>query len=78
MVAYAIAVAGYVNLPEAVAKARGAGVLKRLRATPVPPWLYLAGRLLGTLVLATAVTATLLAVASRPTASGSTRRACRS
>jgi ABC-type multidrug transport system permease subunit len=45
MMAYAVAVAGYVNLPEAVAQARTAGVLKRLGSTPLPRWSYLAGRL---------------------------------
>jgi ABC-2 type transport system permease protein len=64
MVAYGIAVAGYVNLPESLAHVRAGGVLKRLRATPFPPWLYLGGRLLGTLLLATALTVTLLAVAT--------------
>jgi ABC-2 type transport system permease protein len=34
-----------VNLPEAVAQARTAGVLKRLGSTPLPRWSYLAGRL---------------------------------
>jgi ABC-type multidrug transport system permease subunit len=64
MIAYGIAVAGYVNLPESLAGTRAGGVLKRLRATPFPPWLYLGGRLLGTLLLATALTATLVAVAT--------------
>ncbi|GAA3340821.1 hypothetical protein GCM10020358_29840 [Amorphoplanes nipponensis] len=44
LTAYAIAVAGYVTLPEAVAQARGKGVLKRLRGTPLPLRWYVAGR----------------------------------
>jgi ABC-type multidrug transport system permease subunit len=62
MVAYGIAVAGYVNLPESVADARGAGVLKRLRATPLPPWIYVAGRLLSSLTVAATAAVLLLAV----------------
>jgi ABC-type multidrug transport system permease subunit len=60
MVAYAIAVAGYVNMPEEVAGARAAGVLKRLRATPVPPWAYLAGRLVSVVLVAAAATVVLV------------------
>ena len=63
MVAYAIAVAAYVNLPEEVAHVRGAGVLKRLRGSPLPPWTYLLGRLLGSLVVAVAATVVLVVVA---------------
>jgi ABC-type multidrug transport system permease subunit len=62
LTAYAIAVAGYVNLSEAVARARAAGVLRRLRSTPLPRWAYIAGRLLGTLLVAATATAVLLAV----------------
>jgi ABC-type multidrug transport system permease subunit len=63
MVAYAIAVAGYVNMPEEVAGARAAGVLKRLRATPVPPWAYLAGRLVSVVLVAAAATIVLVSTA---------------
>jgi ABC-type multidrug transport system permease subunit len=63
MVAYAAAVAGYVNLPEAIAHARAAGVLERLRGTPLPRSVYLVGRLVSCLLIGTAATAVLLAVA---------------
>ena len=53
MVAYAIAVAAFVNLPEAIAHARAAGVLERLRGTPLPRSLYLAGRLASCLLVVT-------------------------
>jgi ABC-2 type transport system permease protein len=62
MVAYAVAVAGYVNLPEAIARARGAGVLERLRGTPLPRWVYLSGRLTSCVLVGTAATAVLLVV----------------
>ena len=64
MVAYAIAVAGFVNLPEAIAHARAAGVLERLRGTPLPRSVYLAGRLASCLLVGTAATAVLLVVAA--------------
>lgn len=63
MMAYAVAVAGYVNLPEAVAQARGAGVLKRLRGTPLPPWSYLLGRLVSGLVVAAVAAIVLIGLA---------------
>jgi len=62
MVAYAVAVAGYVNLPEAIARARGAGVLERLRGTPLPRSVYLAGRVAGCLLVGAAATVVLLVV----------------
>jgi ABC-type polysaccharide/polyol phosphate export permease len=63
MVAYALAVAGFVNLPEAVAHARAAGVLERLRGTPLPRSVYFARRLASCVLVGTADTAVLLAVA---------------
>ena len=52
MAAYGVAVATYVTMPSSVARAREAGVLKRLRGTPVPPWAHLAGWAAAALVLA--------------------------
>ncbi|EYR63801.1 hypothetical protein N866_18290 [Actinotalea ferrariae CF5-4] len=46
MVAWGAAVAAFMNLPEAVAVARDAGVLARLAATPTAPWHLLTGRTL--------------------------------
>lgn len=48
---YGIAVLAYVNLSGAVAEQRSRLTLKRLRGTPMPPWAYLAGRLLAPLLL---------------------------
>lgn len=62
LAAYAIAVAGYVNMPEAVAQARGRGVLKRLRGTPLPWSSYLAGRMCSVLVVSALSTVLLVTV----------------
>lgn len=62
MVVWGTGVAAFLNLPEAVASARDAGVLKRLRGTPLRPWQYLAGRTTAALWLAAVVTALVLAV----------------
>jgi ABC-type multidrug transport system permease subunit len=45
-------VAGYVDMPEAVVGARSAGVLKRLRGTPLPFRWYVTGRVGAALVTA--------------------------
>ncbi|MEA2703731.1 MAG: type transport system permease protein [Actinomycetota bacterium] len=44
LVTLAIVSATTVNLAISVAMARERGLLKRLRATPMPPWVYMAGR----------------------------------
>ncbi|SNY59266.1 ABC transporter permease [Paractinoplanes atraurantiacus] len=62
MLAYTAAVSGYVDLPEAVVAARSSGVLQRLRGTPLPLRLYLAGRVSGAL-LTTLLAAAVLAAA---------------
>ncbi|GAA3950377.1 hypothetical protein Aau02nite_77380 [Amorphoplanes auranticolor] len=63
MTAYAIAVAGYVNMPEDVAQARGRGVLKRLLGGPLALRWYLAGRICTVLVVSALSTVLLCAVA---------------
>lgn len=63
MAAYAIAVAGFVNLPEDVAQARGTGVLTRLRGTPLPLRWYYAGRMAAVLVVSALSTVLLGTVA---------------
>lgn len=64
MIVYAVAVAAYVNIPEQIVRARAAGVLKRLRGSPLPTSTYVTGRLLGGLVVALAATVVLLEVGS--------------
>jgi len=56
-VVYAAAVAGYVNMTEQVAGARAAGVVERVRATPLPLSTYLSSQVLsaGLVSLATAL-----------------------
>ena len=41
---FGVCMASFVSLALGVAYAREAGVLKRLRSTPLPPWIHLAGR----------------------------------
>src|SRR5919198_6121248 len=41
---FAVVSATYVNLATSVAIARDDGILKRLRGTPMPAWVYVAGR----------------------------------
>ncbi|WP_187368718.1 ABC transporter permease [Baekduia soli] len=62
MVAFAVMVAGYVNVLTGVTLARDRGVMKRMRGTPLPPSLYFAGRLASTgLVTALAAVAIVTA-----------------
>ncbi|MBO4206778.1 ABC transporter permease [Micromonospora echinofusca] len=61
LIAYALAVTGYVNLPESVAYARDQGILQRLRGTPLPLGWYLAGRI-GAALLVSLLTTVLLVV----------------
>lgn len=42
---FAAASATYTNIGVGVAIARDEGVLKRFRGTPLPPWIYMAGRI---------------------------------
>lgn len=61
MPVFGLALIAYVALPETVARTRDAGVLKRLRGTPLPAWAYLAGRIASTVwLVALAVTVVLL------------------
>ncbi|MEU4689960.1 ABC transporter permease [Actinoplanes sp. NPDC023714] len=62
MITYATAVAAYVDVPEGVVGARAAGVLKRLRGTPLPLRGYFAGRVSAALIVALIATAMLAVV----------------
>jgi ABC-2 type transport system permease protein len=59
ILAFAVVVVAYGNLAATLALQRADGVLKRLRATPLHPMLYLGGQLVSTVV-----TALLVAVAT--------------
>jgi ABC-2 type transport system permease protein len=52
ILAFAVVVVAYGNLAATLALQRADGVLKRLRATPLPPTLYLGGQLVSTVVVA--------------------------
>ena len=45
MVAFAVVNACYMSAISSTTVAREAGILKRLRSTPLPPWLYMTGRI---------------------------------
>ncbi|WP_199421748.1 ABC transporter permease [Actinotalea solisilvae] len=75
MVTWGVAVAAFMNLPEAVASARDRGVLARLRTTPLRPWHHLAGRAAASLWLVAVIAALVLVTArlafdAGPTAAG--------
>jgi ABC-2 type transport system permease protein len=59
ILAFAVVVVAYGNLAATLALQRADGVLKRLRATPLPPMLYLGGQ-----VVSTVVTTLLISVAT--------------
>jgi ABC-2 type transport system permease protein len=46
MVAFAVLSACYMSVISSTVLAREQGILKRLRSTPLPPWIYMAGRLI--------------------------------
>ncbi|HEX5512531.1 MAG TPA: ABC transporter permease [Actinomycetales bacterium] len=62
MTAFGVAVTSFINLPEAVARDRDAGVLKRLRGTPLTTPVYLAGRTVASVLIAL-ITGGLIVVA---------------
>jgi ABC-type multidrug transport system permease subunit len=51
IIAYGTGVVGFMNIPAGLAASRDRGALKRLRGTPVPPWVFLAGRAVAVLCL---------------------------
>lgn len=51
MAIYGTAVTCYVNMPQGLAEDRERGVLKRTRATPLPTWSMLGGRIAGAVVV---------------------------
>jgi ABC-2 type transport system permease protein len=61
MVAFAVMVAGYVNVLTGVSLARDQGVLKRMRGTPLPSWIYFAGRLASTGLVAAVASVVIVA-----------------
>jgi ABC-2 type transport system permease protein len=62
LVAFGVAAGCFANLAIGVTFAREDGTLKRLRGTPLPAWVHLAGRVAASVVLALAVAAATVAV----------------
>lgn len=62
MAAWGTSVLAFVNLPSAVAEARDAGIVKRLRGTPLRMGAYLAGRTVSALAIALVTFALLLGI----------------
>jgi ABC-2 type transport system permease protein len=62
MIAWAMAVSGYANLPEALARSSDRGVHKRLRGTPLPWRWYLTGQIVAATLVSAVATALLFAV----------------
>jgi ABC-2 type transport system permease protein len=62
ILAMSIVVAAYANLVVSISALRESGVLKRRRATPVPPALLIAGQALSTLVIVAIMATILLAI----------------
>ncbi len=60
IISYQIMLAGYSSLLIAVTTERERGMLKRLRGTPMPSWVFLAGEIIRTIVVV-AVTVVVLA-----------------
>jgi ABC-2 type transport system permease protein len=61
-IALAVVSASFVSLAIGLTTVRENGVLKRIRGTPVPPWIVFAGRIGTSFVSATIVTAILCAI----------------
>jgi ABC-2 type transport system permease protein len=60
ILAFAVIVAAYGNLAATIAVLRADGVLKRVRATPLPPSMYLAGQLASVLATSTLIAVTTI------------------
>ena len=64
MAVYGAAVTAYVNMPQGLAEDRERGVLKRLRATPLPATALIGGRVVGALAISLLTGAAILVVAA--------------
>lgn len=59
---FAAVSATYTNLAIGTAVARDNGILKRIRGTPLPPWIYIAGRVLSGVYLAFIATVLMMGI----------------
>ena len=64
IISYQIMLAGYSSLLIAVTTERERGMLKRLRGTPMPSWVFLTGEIIRTTVVAAVSVVVLVAVGS--------------
>jgi ABC-2 type transport system permease protein len=55
--AFSIITATYTNLAISLSFARDMGILKRIRGTPLPPWVYMLGRVVHSMLLCVALVA---------------------
>ena len=62
---YGAVAAAYYNLAVSTVARRGEGILKRVRGTPIPPWIYIAGRLASTTWIAFLAIVLMLGVGGR-------------
>jgi ABC-2 type transport system permease protein len=62
MAVYAAVTAAFTSLAIAVAIAREQGILKRLRGTPLPPWVFMTGRVLSAVWIGLLAVAVMLLV----------------
>jgi ABC-2 type transport system permease protein len=62
MVAFAVVNACYMGVISSTTLARDEGILKRIRSTPLPPWAYMAGRLVAAGLVATLSAIVVVAV----------------
>jgi ABC transporter DrrB family efflux protein len=63
LLAYGVILATFGNLAMELAASRDSGVLKRMRGTPLPSWVFLGGRIASAVVTAALLTALTLTVA---------------
>jgi ABC-2 type transport system permease protein len=60
---FAAVSASYTNLAIGTAISRDNGILKRVRGTPLPPWIYIAGRIASSVYLGAVAVVTMMGVA---------------
>jgi ABC-2 type transport system permease protein len=60
---FAAASATYTNLAIGTAMSRDNGILKRVRGTPLPPWIYIAGRIGSSIYIAAVAVVIMMGVA---------------
>lgn len=62
LAAFSAVSATFTNLANTIPERRQAGILRRWRGTPIPPWLYLAGYVVAAVVIAVVAVVIMLAI----------------